>query len=95
MGMTLSALNSDLRQRYSITDKLNGLVVTSVAQDSAADKKRIRVGEVIVDINQSAVTTVDDAKKRFHKLREAGRKNALFIIARPDGELRFVTIRMD
>ncbi|MEL6088617.1 Do family serine endopeptidase [Bartonella schoenbuchensis] len=95
MGMTLSALNSDLRQRYSIADKLNGLVVTSVAQDSAADKKRIRVGEVIVDINQSAVTTVDDAKKRFHKLREAGRKNALFIVARPDGELRFVTVRMD
>ncbi|WP_375664081.1 MULTISPECIES: Do family serine endopeptidase [unclassified Bartonella] len=95
MGMTLSELTEDLRHRYSISDKLRGLVVTSVAQNSAADKKRIRVGEVIVDINQSSITTIDEAKKRIHKLREAGRKNALFIVARPDGELRFVTLLMD
>ncbi|UTO27881.1 Do family serine endopeptidase [Bartonella harrusi] len=95
MGMTLSELTTDLRHRYSITDKLRGLVVTSVVQNSAADKKRIRIGEVIVDINQSAVTTIDEVKKRLHKLREAGRKNALFLVARPDGELRLVTIPMD
>ncbi|WP_026088031.1 Do family serine endopeptidase [Bartonella rattimassiliensis] len=95
VGMTLSELTEDLRHRYSISDKLQGLVVTSVTQNSAADKKRIRVGEVIVDINQSSVTTIDEVKKRIHKLREAGRKNALFIVARPDGELRFVTILMD
>lgn len=95
MGMTLSELTADLRQHYSITDKLQGLVVTSVVQNSAADKKRIRIGEVIVDINQSSVTTIEEAKKRIHKLREAGRKNALLIVARTDGELRFVTIPMD
>ncbi|WP_455473761.1 Do family serine endopeptidase [Bartonella sp. B30(2025)] len=95
MGMTLSELTNDLRKDYSITDKLNGLVVTSVAQNSIADKRRIRIGEVIVDINQSAITTIDDAKKRLHKLRETGRKNASLIVARPDGELRFVTIQID
>ncbi|MBB5073131.1 serine protease Do [Bartonella callosciuri] len=95
MGMTLSQLTEDLRHRYLITDKLQGLVVTSVAQNSAADKKRIRLGEVIVEINQSSVTTVDEAKKRIHKLREAGRKNALFIVSQPNGELRFVTVPMD
>ncbi|AGF75743.1 Do family serine endopeptidase [Bartonella vinsonii] len=95
MGMTLSELTADLRHRYSITDKLRGVVVTSVAQNSTADKKRICIGEVIVDINQSSITTIDEVKKRLHKLREAGRKNALFIIARPDGELRVVTIPMD
>ncbi|WP_156850775.1 Do family serine endopeptidase [Bartonella refiksaydamii] len=95
MGMTLSELTADLRHRYSITDKVRGLVVTSVTQNSAADKKRIRIGEVIVDINQSSVTTIDEAKKRIHKLREAGRKNALCIVAQPDGELRFVTIPID
>ncbi|AQX28224.1 MULTISPECIES: Do family serine endopeptidase [unclassified Bartonella] len=95
MGMVLSELTADLRQRYSISDKVNGLIVTFVAKNSVADKKRIRVGEVIVDINQNAMTTIEDAKRRFHKLREAGRKNALFVVARPDGELRFVTIQMD
>ncbi|WP_332060454.1 Do family serine endopeptidase [Bartonella sp. CB74] len=95
MGMTLSELTDDLRKHYSIADKLSGLVVTSVAQNSVADKKRIRIGEVIVDINQSAVTTIDEAKKRLHKLREAGRKYASFVVARSDGELRVVTIQMD
>ncbi|MET3589511.1 serine protease Do [Bartonella silvatica] len=96
MGMTLSELTEDLRHHYSITDnKLQGLVVTSIVQNGAADKKRIRTGEVIVEINQSSVTTIEDAKKRIHKLREAGRKNALCVIARPDGELRVVTIPME
>ncbi|WP_336276552.1 Do family serine endopeptidase [Bartonella sp. CB178] len=95
MGMTLSELTADLRENYSITDKLSGLVVTSVTQNSVADKRSIRIGEVIVDINQSAVTTIDEAKKRLHKLREAGRKSASLVIARPNGELRFVTIQMD
>ncbi|WP_455478204.1 Do family serine endopeptidase [Bartonella sp. B10] len=95
MGMTLSEITDDLRRNYSISDKVSGLVVISVAQNSVADRKSIRVGEVIVDINQSAVTTVDEAKKRVHKLREAGRRTALFIVARPDGELRFVTMQMD
>ncbi|WP_332066253.1 Do family serine endopeptidase [Bartonella sp. CB189] len=95
MGMTLAELTADLRQHYSITDNLSGLVVTSVAQNSVADRRRIRIGEVIVDINQSVVTTIEEAKKRLHKLREAGRKNASFVVARPTGELRFVTIQMD
>ncbi|WP_336279536.1 Do family serine endopeptidase [Bartonella sp. CB175] len=95
MGMTLSELTADLRQHYSIADNLRGLVVTSVIQNSVADKRRIRIGEVIVDINQSVVTTIEEAKKRLHKLRESGRKNASFVVARPNGELRFVTIQMD
>lgn len=95
LGMDLAELNDELRKEFKIKADVKGVVVTSVQPNSAADKKRIIKGDVIVDINQNIVKTPDDVKKRIDKLRATGRKNALFMVASPDGELRFVTVRMD
>ena len=95
MGMTLSALSDELRKRFHIKPDINGVVVTAVTANSAADEKRIRTGEVIVDINQQAVKTPEDVSKQLELLRANGRKNALLMVAGEDGELRFVTLRLE
>lgn len=95
LGMTLVDLSDDLRKRYKIKDKLEGVVVSEVVPHSAAADKRIAVGEVILEINQNIIKTVGDAKKRIDALRGVGRKNALLLVARPDGEVRFVTVQMN
>ncbi|MHC5306965.1 Do family serine endopeptidase [Bartonella sp. LJL80] len=95
MGMALSAINDDLRKQFNIGADVEGVVVTAVVPNSAADEKRIRKGEVIVDINQEVVKTPEDVKKRLDNLRATGRKNALLMVSGSDGELRFVTVRMD
>lgn len=95
LGMTLSAMTDELRKLYNIKSDVEGVVVTSVAPNSAADEKRIRKGDVIVDINQEVMKTPEDVVKRLGKLRATGRKNALLMISSTDGELRFVTVRLD
>lgn len=95
MGMTLSKMSDDLRKSFHIKAGVDGVVVTAVAPNSAADEKRIRAGEVIVDINQQVVKTPEDVAKAIDNLRANGRKNALLMVAGEDGELRFVTLRID
>lgn len=95
MGMTLSAMSDDLRKRFHIKSGIDGVVIISVALNSAADEKRLRAGEVIVDINQQVVKTPEDVAKELDNLRANGRKNALLMVAGEDGELRFVTLRLD
>lgn len=95
MGMTLAKMSDDLRKSLHIKAGVDGVVITAVTPNSAADEKRIRAGEVIVDINQQVVKTPEDVAKELDKLRANGRKNALLMIAGEDGELRFVTLRID
>ncbi|ALE03645.1 Do family serine endopeptidase [Bartonella ancashensis] len=95
MGMTLSELTDDLRRHHSISHKLNGLIITFVEKNSVADKKHFQVGEIITEVDQEAVVTISELQKRFYKLHKSGRKNALFIVARPDGKLRFVAVQVD
>lgn len=95
LGMKLSALDDDIRSIYGIDDEVEGVVVQDVAANSAAASKRIEAGEVIVDIGQEVMKTPQDVKKRIEALQRQGRKNALIMLASRNGELRFVTIRID
>jgi len=96
LGMKLAPLTDEKRAEFSIVESVTeGVVVTQVEQNSAADNKRIVAGTVILDINQDLVTTPADVRTRFHNLREMGRKNALMTVVEPSGSVRFVTIRLD
>jgi len=95
LGMQLAELTDDIRNQYSIVKEVEGVAVLAVIPDSNAAEKRIAAGNVIVDINQEAVKTPEDVEKRLAKLKDAGRKNALLMLAAPTGELRFVTVLLD
>ncbi|EJF88644.1 Do family serine endopeptidase [Bartonella tamiae] len=95
MGMTIEALNDDIRKRFAIENDVSGAVVLSVLPNSVAAEKRIQPGNVIVDINQEVIKTPEDVKKRLSVLRATGRKNVLLMIADKDAKLQFVTMRLD
>ena len=95
LGMTLGELTDDTRSKFGIAAEVAGVVVTSVAKDSAAAERGIVAGEVITEIAQEAVTTPKQVTDRIASLKEQGRKNALLMLASKTGELRFVTLRMD
>ena len=64
-----------------------------IDQNSAAADKRLNAGDVIVEVAQEAIGNTDDFQKRVDKLKKDGRKLALLLVANPEGELRFVTLR--
>jgi serine protease Do len=95
LGLTLSDLSPALRTQYGIKDSVSGVVVTGVADGSAASEKRLQPGDVIVEIAQEAVATPDDVNKRISQLKKDGRKSALLLLANKDGDLRFVAVKID
>jgi len=95
LGMRLERLDAEIRTLYNMEADIEGVIVTFVETNSAADHKRIKPGNVIIEINQERVSTPSEVRKRLRILRESGRKNALLLVAETSGELRLVTVQLD
>lgn len=54
-GVEMADLNWRLRRQYNIPGRINGALVTSVDEDSAAAEAGLRPGDVIVEVNQQPV----------------------------------------
>jgi serine protease Do len=95
LGLNLSGVTDELRRRYSLKDDAKGVVITRVDPNSAASDKRIQAGEVIVEVNQEAVSTPADVTKKIDALKSQGRKSALLLVANAQGEVRFVALSIE
>ena len=95
-GLSLAPLDAGLRTKFKIKDGVTkGLVVTDVDPASAAAEKRIQAGDVIVEVGQEEVKTVEDVTKRLEAIKKDGRKRALLLVASAEGEMRFVTLAVE
>lgn len=95
LGLSLSDLSPTLRSRFEIDDKVGGVVITDVAEGSAAEEKRVQPGDVILEISQEPVATPEEVESRVTQLKTDGRKSALLLLANKDGDLRFVAVAID
>ena len=92
IGLKLSALTPDLRRKYGLDEKIKGVVVEGIDPQSAAAKKGIKSGDVIVEAAQEAVSDPGDVAASVDKVRKAGRKAVLFRVEDGKGDLRFVAV---
>jgi serine protease Do len=91
-GIKIAPLTEALRRQYAIDAKVKGLVVTEVDAKSPAADKGVRVGDVIVEVAQDPVASIDDVVKAIEKVKSAGRRAVLFRLEDAKGELRFVAV---
>lgn len=95
-GMTLSELSDKTREEFEIGESVDsGVVVSAVEAGSAAANKGVSAGQVIVEIAQEAVKSPEEVEAAIESLKKEDRRNALLMIADKDGNLQFVTIRID
>jgi serine protease Do len=92
LGLGLSTVTDDLRKRYKIKEGLKGVVVTAIDGNSPAADRGLQAGDVITEISQELVTTPNDVQKRLDALKKEGKKSALLLVVRGDGEQRFVSV---
>lgn len=64
-GLSVSALDNSLMQRFGLSSNTQGLLVTGVEPYSPAFKADLRSGDVILELNRSKVTSVTDFQKRL------------------------------
>ena len=66
-----------------------GLLIQEVTPDSPAAEKGFGVGDTILEVNNTPVSTVEDFEKAIEAVKDAGRSTAL-VKAQRDGATRFV-----
>jgi len=71
-----------------------GLLIQDVDQNSPAAEKGFAVGDTILEVNNTAVASVDDFEKAIKAVKDAGRNTAL-VKAQRDGNTRFIGLPID
>ncbi|MDW4499850.1 DegQ family serine endoprotease [Sulfitobacter sp. D35] len=94
LGLTISPLNSDLREELELDSSVQGLAVTAVDEVSEAFEKGLRIGDVITEAGQQKVTTIAQLEERVQAARDAGRKSILLLVRRA-GDPRFVALSLE
>ena len=94
LGMTLSTMNNDLREKFEIGGEVKGVVITDVDDESAAAEKGIRAGDIIVEVAQEEVTSPNQVVDKVKQAKESNRKSVLLLVQRSD-DLRFVALRLE
>jgi serine protease Do len=95
LGLSMSGMTKDLRDKYKLKDDAKGVVVTEVEGGSVADEKQVKAGDVILQVGQQVVSTPEDVTARLDQLKKSGTKQALLLLSNGQGELRFVAIALE
>jgi serine protease Do len=92
IGLVLAPLSEELRAKHNIGKDLKGVIVLEVDPASPAAEKGVRVGDVIVEVAQEAVASLDDIAKSVDRVKKAGRRSVLLRLEDGKGDLRFVAV---
>jgi serine protease Do len=94
LGLTLSGITPDLKEKFSLGNDTKGVVVVEVAKDSSAADRGIHPGDVIMEAAQTEVKSPQDVSSKIDEAKKSGRKSILLLVER-QGDLHFVALRLD
>ena len=89
LGMQLKDMTDDLRQQYQVDDKVKGVIVTGLNPDGPAAAAGVKVGDVILRVNRTDVTTARAATKLIKQDKGA----AVLLLLNREGGNTFVPVR--
>jgi serine protease Do len=93
LGLKLSAITDELRQKFQIPDDAEGVVVVDVAQKGPAAEKDMRAGDVIAEVDQKAVTSPEDVSQRVKAAQDNGYRVVTLLVNR-GGEFQWIALKI-
>jgi serine protease Do len=94
LGLTLSGITPDLKDKFSLGDDAKGVVVVDVAKNSSAADRGVHPGDLIMEAAQEEVKNPQDLSSKIDEAKKSGRKSILLLVQR-QGDLHFVALRLD
>jgi serine protease Do len=94
LGLSLGSLTPELRQQFGLDDAAEGVVVTSVDNESTAAEKGMRPGDVIIEVDQEPVSTPDDVSERVAHAKDGGYRVVTLLVFR-QGDYQWIAVRLD
>ena len=94
LGIKIAPITDALKTKYKLDADQKGVVITDIGADSIAADRGIKVGDVVMEVQQHAVASAADVQTRIKTARGQGKKSVLLLISGPDG-LSYVPIPLD
>jgi serine protease Do len=94
LGMSLADMSAELRQRFELPDDVNGVVITDVKSEGPASEKALAPGDVVVEVDQQAVSTPADVERRVNQAKANGYRVVTMLVYR-QGDYQWVALRID
>jgi serine protease Do len=82
LGVKLSAITDELRQKYEIPKDATGVVVTEVDAEGPGAETDLRPGDVIVEVDQKPVTSPEDVGLRVKAAQDNGYRVVTLLVNR-------------
>jgi serine protease Do len=89
-GLVVRELTAELAKRFGYEDREQGVVVVKVDAGSRLFAAGIRPGDIILQINQKNIASLDEYKKVALKIKA---KERLLLLIHRKGQDLFITVR--
>ncbi|MCP4923940.1 MAG: Do family serine endopeptidase [bacterium] len=90
LGVTLHPLNLSARERYRISDEVQGVVIIGMDMEGVAAAKGIRRGDVITSVDGSNLSSIKELRSAIDLSKKEGKKLMRWRISRQGRNLFFV-----
>ncbi len=91
LGVTVAPIGKHARDKFQLQADQKGVVITAVQDNTPASDRGLAPGNVIVEVQQSPVSTVADLRAKLAAAKSAHKKSILLLVQTPDG-MRFVPL---
>jgi serine protease Do len=91
LGMNVAPITAQTRAQFGLPKSAEGLLVLELQRSGDAAKNGMLPGDIIREVNQQPVTSVEAFKKALQDAKRAGKKFALLRVQRRDGG-QFITV---
>jgi serine protease Do len=76
LGMEVQTITPDLVQQFDLPENEAGVIVLSIQPGSSADEAKIRPGDILSEINQIEIRTLED----YHQVLELSRQDRMILV---------------
>ncbi|MFQ6018579.1 MAG: DegQ family serine endoprotease [Kiloniellaceae bacterium] len=94
LGLALGKITPELRERYGLGEKTDGVVITEVDQAGSGAEKGLKPGDVIVEVDQEEVKSPAEVADRVQKAKDEGYRVVTLLVFR-QGDFQWVAVRLD
>jgi len=90
LGMRVSSLTPEIRERYNIKEDEKGVIVIGVKSGGPADEVGIAIGAVIMEVNHKIIEDIDDFKQALEGIKPG---DTVFLRVRQEKWEMFITLK--
>jgi serine protease Do len=96
LGLKVEELSDELRTKFKVPEKVQGVIIAEVAADGAAADKQLRPGDVIAEVGDVKATSPAELSKAVEAAVKAGDNSILMLVLRAQRNFdpHFIALRL-